>query len=130
MIPAIQKEAILSMYQQGRKYKEIAEILLLSPNTVKSICRRSGIKPAQFDKPDRGKCKNCGKTLHHSPGAKPKTFCSDHCRYVWWNRKRGFQPYRLICRHCGKEFISYGNEKRKFCGRECYLRSRYGEGLP
>ena len=48
MIPVKEKEAVLAMYRQGQKYKEIADLLLLSPNTVKSICRRSGIKPLKI----------------------------------------------------------------------------------
>ncbi len=130
MIPNIKKEAVLSMYQQGQKYNEIAESLFLSPNTVKSICRRSGIKPIQMDKPGHERCRNCGVPLRHSPGSKPKTFCSDRCRYTWWNRRRKLQPHHLVCSYCGRRFISYGNKKRKFCGRECYLLSRHGEGLP
>lgn len=130
MIPVKEKEAVLTMYRQGQKYKEIADLLLLSPNTVKSICRRSGIKPLTSGEADPGKCRNCGLPLSHAAGARQKLFCSDRCRYAWWNKKRGLMPYRLTCSCCGQEFISYGNKKRKFCGRECYLRSRYGEGLP
>ena len=130
MIPVKEKEAVLAMYRQGQKYKEIADLLLLSPNTVKSICRRSGIKPLTSGEADPGRCRNCGMPLSHTAGAKQKLFCSDRCRYAWWNKKRGLMPYRLTCSYCGQEFISYGNKNRKFCGRECYLRSRYGEGLP
>ena len=130
MIPVKEKEAVLAMYRQGQKYKEIADLLLLSPNTVKSICRRSGIKPLTSGEADPGRCRNCGMPLSHTAGAKQKLFCSDRCRYAWWNKKRGLMPYRLTCSCCGQEFISYGNKKRKFCGRECSLRSRYGEGLP
>lgn len=130
MTPQIQKQVILSMYQEGHPYGEIADSLLLSPNTVKSICRRSGIKPLSSSETDSGRCRNCGAPLCHTAGAKKKLFCSDQCRYAWWNRKRSKKPYRLVCCQCGETFISYGNKNRKFCGRECYLRSRYGEGLP
>lgn len=44
MIPKPQKQMILTMRQQGSSYAEIADILSLSPNTVKSICRRSNTK--------------------------------------------------------------------------------------
>jgi len=130
MISSAQKEAILVMRRQGCSYPVIAERLLLLPNTVKSICYRSGVKvqPAA-DKPHTV-CKNCGAPLEQSVGGRKKTFCSDKCRYDWWNRTRSKQPYQLICLYYGKKFISYGNRKRKFCGRECYILSRYGEGLP
>lgn len=70
------------------------------------------------------------KFSQQKPGAKKKSFCSDRCRYIWWNHSRNKRPYRLVCQHCGRDFISFGNQNRKFCGRECYLLSRYGEGLP
>lgn len=132
MTPEIQKQVILTMYQEGHPYAEIANSLLLSPNTVKSICYRSGLKPVIYEKLNQHICKNCGKPLRQTQGGRKKVFCSDKCRYNWWNRKRGRQPYRLICSQCGREFISLGNRKRKFCGRECYLLSRYreGDGVP
>lgn len=34
--------------------------------------------------------------------------------------------YHLICRHCKKEFISYGNKERKYCSHNCYIRERFG----
>ncbi len=130
MIPVKKKEAVLIMYRQGRKYKEISDTLLLSPNTVKSICRRSGPRPLQPEEQKAGLCQNCGTPMPQSPHAKKKIFCCDRCRYAWWNKKRGLEPYRLVCCCCGREFVSFGNRNRKYCGRECYLRSRYGEGLP
>jgi protein-arginine kinase activator protein McsA len=36
----------------------------------------------------------------------------------------------LTCQHCGTEFKSSKNKQQKFCGRDCYSRSRYGGGLP
>lgn len=130
MTPATKKEAILSLYQQGQKYSEIADFFSLSPNTVKSICRRSGLKPKCPGSHTSGLCRNCGTPLPKTHNKKPKTFCCDQCRYDWWNKQRRLKPYRLSCCYCGREFVSFGNKNRKFCGRECYLCSRYGEGLP
>lgn len=130
MILKIQKDAILALRQQGRSYQEIAGQLDLSPNTVKSVCRRSGTNAPKPEMSTLDSCKNCGATLPQNAGGRKRAFCCDKCRYTWWNRSRRTQPYRLICCRCGKPFISYGNRKRKFCGRECYILSRYGEGLP
>lgn len=130
MISAQDKQAILTMRQQGLSCPEIAGLLGMSPNTVKSLCHRNKIEVHLPQKLPPDLCKNCGAPLHHIKGARQKTFCSDKCRYAWWNRQRRKRPYRLTCYQCGKEFISYGNKKRKFCGRECYNLSRYGEGLP
>lgn len=130
MMITIPKDAIFSMRKQGRTYQEIAGQLDLSPNTVKSLCRRNGISIAVPEKSTLDICKCCGSPLRRSGKRRQKSFCSDKCRYAWWNDARSKQPYRLTCHHCGKQFISYGNRKRKFCGRECYLLGRYGEGLP
>lgn len=124
------KELIVLLRQQGESFTEIATLLSLSPNTVKSICRRSGIQAMAIGQNDSHTCKNCGKPLSQIPGKKQKTFCSTQCRTAWWNKTRSRKPYGLICYCCGKEFISFGNRKKKYCSRECYRRSRYGEGLP
>lgn len=128
MIAPKEKEAILAMRQQGLSCPEIAAVMALSPNTVKSLCHRNKVQAQK--EPTANTCKNCGMPLKQTPGAKKKVFCSDKCRYAWWNQRRSRQPYRLICYQCGREFISYGNRKRKFCSRECYSRNRYGEGPP
>lgn len=130
MTPEMKKQAVLMLYQQGQPYAEIAESLLISKNTVKSICRRSGLKPLPSDGTDATVCKNCGKFLSQTMGSRKKKFCSDQCRYAWWNHSRHKQPYILTCHQCGEKFISFGNKKRKYCGRDCYNLSRYGEGLP
>lgn len=132
MIPDTQKRAILTMREQGETYSKIANALGLSLNTVKSICRRNCVIIDHSDRSqnrDHVLCRCCGKPLEHSKG-KNRLFCNNKCRYVWWNRHKSRQPYYLICEYCGNRFISFGNKKRKYCGRECYILSRYGEGLP
>ncbi len=69
MLTNIQKQTIANLRLQGLTYAEIAIVTELSPNTIKSFCRRR-------------------------------------------------HPYRLVCYCCGKEFISFGNKKKKFCSRE------------
>lgn len=125
-----QKQTILDLRVQGLTYAEIAQAMELSPNTVKSCCRRHNVKPQKMEPLQENSCKNCGKPLAQKKGTKKKTFCSNKCRYDWWNRHRQKRVYHLVCHQCGRQFISFGNKKRKFCGRDCYLASRYGEGLP
>lgn len=115
---------------QGLTYTEIAVATELSPNTVKSFCRRRHIQISKPEPVMNDRCKNCGAPINQTPGVKQRVFCSDKCRYTWWNAHRRKQPYHLLCHHCGREFISYGNRKRRFCGRECYLLDRQGEGVP
>ena len=126
MITEIRKDAIFTMRQQGYSYSEIAKRLFVSSNTVKSLCYRSGIKVPPLSASSSDSCKNCGASLAQNSNGRKSAFCSDQCRYTWWNQHRRRQPYRLICFQCGKPFISYGNRKRKFCSRECYMLSRYG----
>ena len=129
-----QKQAIRNMRRRGLSCSAIAAAHRLSANTIKSFCRRENIDvQSDLDDDNRNLCKNCGTPLKHHPGSKKKTFCSDKCRYGWWNKNRVWirvkGTYKLTCFHCGNEFDS-NNKKRKFCGRECYIRSRYGEELP
>ncbi len=129
-----QKQIIRDMRQQGVSYSTIAAARGLSANTVKSFCRRENIDIQSVPNEEKKNlCKNCGAPLTHHLGSKKKTFCSDKCRYTWWNKNRilmGLKStHRLTCFHCGAEF--YGNNKNhKYCGRECYIHSRHGEGLP
>ncbi|MFV0529137.1 MAG: hypothetical protein ACK5MN_10515 [Lachnospiraceae bacterium] len=125
-----QKQAIRDMRQRDMSYAAIADTLGISQNTIKSFCRRENIS-ANYDAGAQAGCKNCGGPLTHYPGAKPRTFCSDKCRYRWWNHQRKYinRKHNLTCFECGTGFES-SNKHRKFCGRECYIRSRYGEGLP
>ena len=34
--------------------------------------------------------------------------------------------YTIKCEGCGKEFISYADNTRKYCSRECYFKTRAG----
>lgn len=129
MIKPEAKNIILTLRQQGESFADIAKLLSLSPNTVKSICYRSNIQTIPAECSDTDVCKNCGKQLVQTPGKKKKTFCSSECRTKWWNKTRKRKPYHLICYHCGKEFVSFGNRKKKFCSQECYRQSRHSEEI-
>ncbi len=124
-----QKQAIRDLRRQGMSYLSIADSVGLSPNTVKSFCRRNHICVA-VESAAGGICKNCGKPLIHCPGARRKIFCGNQCRYAWWNKNRLWagkkKQYRLTCLYCGTAFE--GTKSKKYCGRDCYVRSRYGEG--
>ena len=77
----IQRHQINSLIANGVGYKAIAARLGLSANTVKSYIKRNS-------KQDDSKCLNCSSLLSHLPHKKHKKFCSDACRYSWWNRTR------------------------------------------
>lgn len=128
-----QKQMICAMRQQGIAYSTIADAFGLSLNTVKSFCRRENIDiKSNPDDEIQNLCKNCGIPLMNHPGTKKKTFCSNKCRYSWWNKNSlsGVKSaYHHNCFHCGAVFYSK-NKNSKYCGCECYIHSRYGEGLP
>ena len=130
-----QRSSVREMRIHGLSYGQIARFAALPVNSVKSFCRRENLvpQPTSPEEETPMRCRQCGKPL--LPTKKhTQYFCSDACRYTWWNRNRNWarreKAHRLTCVRCGTQFTSYGNKKRKYCGRECYLRSRYGEGLP
>ena len=120
-----QRMIVSSLRAQGMGYGAIARKVGISENTVKSFCRRNAQKE---DKPvtgaDEHQCLCCGTPVAQNAGRKEKKFCSDKCRMAWWNshqseiKKEAY--YTLVCQFCGKEFESYGNQRRKFCSRKCY----------
>jgi endogenous inhibitor of DNA gyrase (YacG/DUF329 family) len=133
-----QKEALAHMRSEGFGYASIAKAVGLSVNTVKSHCRRNNLpcEKVEFQNGDAkmGKplyCQYCGKPLEQKPNIKPRKFCSDKCRFAWWNRhpaevnRKAF--YNFVCTHCGKEYTIYGRPKSKFCSRACAGQHRIKE---
>lgn len=111
------------MRSRGKTAMDIALTLQISVNTVRSYIRRHPPEDAV-----RVECRQCGKPILQVKGRKAKYFCSDKCRNAWWNahpekvQRKAY--YHLTCEYCGKEFISYGNRKRKYCSRPCYADAR------
>ena len=116
-------EILNIMRSRDKSAADIAIALGLSVNTVRSYNRRHPPK----DTVEVG-CRQCGKPVMQHKGRKAKYFCSDRCRNAWWNahpekvQRKAY--YRLACRFCGKEFVSYGNKNRKYCSRLCYADAR------
>lgn len=129
-----QKQKIQQMRHEGQSYMQIASTLGISENTIKSYCRRNGINTFKSIKLKEDKetctvCKNCGKPLKQGTKGQPKKFCSEECRRSWWKANEGQIDkkayYTITCAGCGKEFESYGNKSRKFCGHACYINYRF-----
>ncbi|MCL1882411.1 MAG: helix-turn-helix transcriptional regulator [Defluviitaleaceae bacterium] len=119
-----QKEHIVKSRSKGESYAKIAADLGVSENTVKSHCRRMNQKTV--DKSDV--CQQCGKVLIHIPHKKKKIFCSDKCRFAWWNTSKCNPAHQTSCTHCGGTFDTRGNSSRKYCSHACYIAGRYGGG--
>ena len=131
-----QKQTILRHRAEGMVYSQIADIVGLPLNTVKSHCRHTGLSESNASEEtgieeNKDHCKHCGKKLRHTPKAKPKKFCGDKCRRAWWNVHRDQLKrqalYPMVCVRCGKDFESYGNASRKYCSHSCYISHRFGE---
>lgn len=89
---AQQLEQIAALRHCNYPYSFIGRELELSPNTVKSVCRRRGFEAVGTRKTKAEKatallCKNCRKPLPEGmrQGA---MFCSDHCRTEWRRKNR------------------------------------------
>lgn len=85
-----QLEQIAELRRHNFSYNFIGNALELSPNTVKSICRRksfeaSGARKTKAEKAAAVLCKNCRKPMPiHA--RKDAVFCSDYCRTAWRRR--------------------------------------------
>lgn len=132
-----QKKLIQIYRKKGMSYKEIADALSVSINTIKTFCKRNGLGGVRtvsvvLEDVMVTACRCCGKPVSQNLGRKQKRFCSDRCRNKWWNthmedvdRKAN---YECICEYCGKTFLSYGNKNRKYCSHSCYINDRFGGG--
>ena len=125
-----EKENITKLRNAGCGYTTIANELNISINTIKSFCKANNLGGVKAKKNNQKKnisfCLNCGKELEHTHGKKKKKYCSDKCRYQWWNKNRDNKStYQIRCRYCNKKFNTYKNSNRKYCSHECYIADRF-----
>ncbi len=130
-----EKLKIAELRAFGLGYKKIAAETGISENTVKSYLKRMTAADDQKE-PDQPaavfSCLYCGAEIQQHPGRKMKKFCSDVCRYRWWNAhpeqiNRG-QARTMTCPACRKTFSAHGSRNRKYCSHDCYIRDRFGGG--
>ena len=133
-----EKTKIITLRNAGIGYQQIAEILGMKVNTVKTFCSRNGLTSTANKDPDmvfpgvyRKVCKNCGEFFLQYPGHREKMFCCSDCRNKWWNAhisqiKRD-SMYEYTCPVCGKKFNAYKNRNRKYCSHACYITARFGD---
>lgn len=132
-----EKEMIRELRMQGLGYGKVAERTGINLETVKSYCRRHGLRgegKVLTGLPDAKYkyvyCKNCGTEIKQEPKRKKKLFCCDKCRNNWWNdhpekvTRKAY--YEITCQHCGKVITVYGDKRRKYCSNECYIAARFG----
>lgn len=128
---ANEKKRITDMRYRKASYADIASALDVPISTVKTFCHRNGLSDS--DLANQAFCRNCGSAIRKGK-YRPRLFCSDQCRMNWWNSHpesvNRTANYSFVCAACGQAFTAYGNAKRKYCSRACYLASRHaGEVL-
>ncbi len=115
-----QKDLIIAYREEGLSYQEIADKTHTSVDYCRTIWSRANRQykgnPADFVNKI---CRYCGKQLILTPGAKGKQFCSDVCRTGFQNQQKKRKCYLRICEYCKKEFVAFGNRKKRFCCRDC-----------
>lgn len=123
------KLKIDELRSKGLGYSKIANLLGITKNSVASYCKRSvGISISGDKKIIR--CLNCGKPIIINSNSKPRKFCSDKCRRLYWKNheseinKKTFHEF--ICPICGKCVKLYGKPHQKYCSLTCYFKARYG----
>ena len=97
-----QLENIQRLRKDNYTYASIGKVLGMSVNTVKSICRKYGFAPDDVPQKDINhivsleaipRCKFCGRAMDNPWNRRNKKFCTDQCRYNWWNRKKRVLNY-------------------------------------
>ena len=127
-----ERDYIIRYRQAGKNCAEIARVLGLSANTVKSFCQRNSIVPiapntqASLTALSETVCLCCGEKVKQQPHRKPKRFCSDACRLHWWHSHRDMDKNAVDrrCFSCGRVFRS--SREQKYCSHACYIKARFG----
>lgn len=134
-----QAKQIVEMRLKGIGYKSIGTVVGLSRDIVRNYCKYHGLtgyssaltKNVQMKMEKGEACLYCGGSITKPKTGRPKKFCSEKCRREWWKmhpealKKNETAMYELVCGHCGKTFISYGNKNRKYCCHDCYIKDRF-----
>ena len=134
-----QAKQIVEMRLKGVGYKSIGTVVGLSRDIVRNYCKNHNLtgytsaltKNVQMKMDSGEACLYCGGLITKPKTGRPKKFCSEKCRREWWKmhpealKRNEKAMYELVCGHCGKTFISYGNKNRKYCCHDCYIKDRF-----
>ena len=120
-----QKILILHYREQHMTYRQIGEKLGLSPDTVKTFCRRNTPREDRTEASASSQCRNCGAPVHPLPGRRERLFCSPACRTAYWRKHNLLGKDPRYCAGCGA-LLTGGSASRKYCSHACYIRHRFG----
>jgi orotate phosphoribosyltransferase-like protein len=76
------KNKINELKEKGYGYKRIAKELSMTASAVRYTLAKISEEDLLVST-----CKYCGITMKSVKGKKKKVFCSDSCRWQWWNQK-------------------------------------------
>lgn len=77
------KIKVNELRNEGYGYKKIATELSISVSAARYMCIKTTEEGLLTDN-----CEHCGLAIKSIKGKKKKRFCSDRCRWQWWNQKR------------------------------------------
>lgn len=120
-----QKTLILYYREQHMTYRQIGEKLGLSPDTVKTFCRRNTPREDRTEASASSQCRNCGASVHPLPGRRERLFCCPACRTAYWRKHNLLGKDPRYCAGCGA-LLTGGSASRKYCSHACYIRHRFG----
>ena len=138
-----QRDQIWLLRNQGLGYGAVAKAIGLKKDAVKQFCKRHPELRGYGNLPqlmieERVKngthCPQCFQPMLKKSTGRPKKFCSDRCRIVWWRENQSQHDKsktaydELTCQNCGRSFLSYANPTRKYCSHECYIQTRFYKG--
>ncbi|WP_261309274.1 helix-turn-helix domain-containing protein [Streptococcus uberis] len=137
-----QRRQIWAMRRQGHGYGTIAQAVNLPRDAVRKFCNRrpelkgyGHVVQRMIEEQGYDYCLTCDTKLDHKLVGRPKKFCSDRCRAIWWRDTQNQHDKtktaydELTCQNCGRSFLSYANPTRKFCGHPCYIEHRFRKGV-
>ena len=133
-LTAEQKARIEEYRKRGIGYRTIAAEIGVDRDAVRYYCKKvelAGTRPKSQEFIKGLRCQQCGILLSRNRDGRQRIFCSDQCRYKWWNTNGKTLPRpsgccdEIKCACCGKTFLDYRNKKRRYCSHECYIRDRF-----
>lgn len=130
---------IVELRLQGLGYKQIASIVNISRDSVRSYCRVRKLdgyigkaqKDVKADIEKKAACAFCGRPVTNAHTGRPKRFCNDDCRRRYWKDRRHLikrsekSTYIRTCPYCNDVFEAYGNKTRKYCCHDHYIKHRF-----
>ena len=128
-----EKEQIRQMRLAGYGYQQVAKVLGCPEASIKSFGRRNELLGRVLAKRSpENTCQQCGHQIPLGTVRRERRFCSDRCRYKWWNANRHMRhtssKKENTCPVCHSAFYTYDKDQR-YCCRRCYVTARFGKDI-